>query len=107
MHASFSFFPLHHFLSLSLGLCLLTLAGCLLSVPPGPSQDPVLGVPTRASRYQGPHTHTHHIPPLAAKGEGEVNISLALVYTRAIKKCTRCLGLISLGHMISASLIFQ
>ncbi|KAJ4927539.1 hypothetical protein JOQ06_015266 [Pogonophryne albipinna] len=28
-----------------------------------------------SARYQGPHTHTHCIPPLAARGEGEVNIS--------------------------------
>ncbi|KAI9546392.1 hypothetical protein NQZ68_027561 [Dissostichus eleginoides] len=28
-----------------------------------------------SARYQGPHTHTHRIPPLAARGEGEVNIS--------------------------------
>lgn len=28
-----------------------------------------------SARYQGPHTHTHYIPPLAARGKGEVNIS--------------------------------
>ncbi|CAB1445084.1 unnamed protein product [Pleuronectes platessa] len=25
-----------------------------------------------SARYQGPHTHTHYIPPLTARGEGEV-----------------------------------
>ncbi|KAK1901013.1 hypothetical protein KUDE01_003985, partial [Dissostichus eleginoides] len=60
------------------GLYLLTQPGLLMSVLPHHRSllsalayrlEPV------SARYQGPHTHTHRIPPLAARGEGEVNIS--------------------------------